>query len=380
MSKSWSKTTRYLVLILLLITIVAFAVAAKDLIVPLAISALLAWLLNPAVTLFNNRTKLKRQWAVLIVFLVSLAIIVAIGVALALLAPSQINDIADDVQEIYVIVFQQLEETLSQPVMVMGTELNPQALIDNFSLDTSAMVRPDIVWEWLRATSTNLTWMLVIIVTTFYLLLDWPRLREWLISLGPEAYQSDFRRVYEEVRTVWQRYLRGQLRLSLVIGFLTTLLLAAIGMPGAIVFGILAAIFDVILTVGPVIVAAAAALVAVIAGSTYLPVSNLWFTLLVIGIFVLIQAVENVWLRPRIMGSSLNLHPGVVFIAIVGALSLAGIFAALIVVPVLGSTAVIAHYIHAKIMDIPPWPDVQITSQLPPDEPEPETYSVIREP
>jgi predicted PurR-regulated permease PerM len=120
--------------------------------------------------------------------------------------------------------------------------------------------------------------------------------------------------------------------------------------------------------------------VAVIAGSTYLPVSNLWFTLLVIGIFVLIQAVENVWLRPRIMGSSLNLHPGVVFIAIVGALSLAGIFAALIVVPVLGSTAVIAHYIHAKIMDIPPWPDVQITSQLPPDEPEPETYSAIREP
>jgi predicted PurR-regulated permease PerM len=380
MSKSWSKTTRYLVLILLLITIVAFAVAAKDLIVPLAISALLAWLLNPAVTLFNNRTKLKRQWAVLIVFLVSLAIIIAIGVALALLAPSQINDIADDVQEIYVVVFQQLEETLSQPVMVMGTELNPQALIDNFSLDTSAMVRPDIVWEWLRATSTNLTWILVIIVTTFYLLLDWPRLREWLISLGPEAYQSDFRRVYEEVRTVWQRYLRGQLRLSLVIGFLTTLLLAAIGMPGAIVFGILAAIFDVILTVGPVIVAAAAALVAVIAGSTYLPVSNLWFTLLVIGIFALIQAVENVWLRPRIMGSSMNIHPGVVFIAIIGALSLAGIFAALIVVPVLGSTAVIAHYIHAKIMDIPPWPDVQITSQLPPDEPEPETYSVIREP
>ena len=367
MSKSWSKTTRYIVLILLLIATVAFIVAAKDLIVPLAISALLAWLLNPAVSFFNSRTKLKRQWGVLIVYLVSLAVIIALGVTLALLAPSQISNIADDIEGIYGAAFQQLEGILSKPIILMGTELHPQTLIDNFPLEASALVRPDIIWEWILSASTNLTWILVIIISTFYLLQDWPRLREWLISLGPDAYQSDFRRVYDEVRTVWQRYLRGQLRLSLMIGFITTVILAGIGMPGAIVFGILAAIFDVIMTVGPVIVAAAAAVVALIAGSTYLPISNLWFMLLVIGVFVLIQAVENVWLRPRIMASSMRMHPGVVFVGIIGALSLAGIFAALIVVPLLGSTAVIAHYIHAKIMDKPPWPDVQISSQVAPD-------------
>ncbi len=380
MSKSWSKTTRYIGLILILIAGIAFAVFARDLIVPLAISALLAWLLNPSVTFFNSRTKLKRQWAVLIVYLFALAAIIAVGVTLALLAPSQISNIADDVEEIYFVVLKQLETTLSQPIIIMGTELQPQTLIDYFPIDGSALVRPDIIWEWLRSASTNLTWILVIIISTFYLLQDWPRLREWLIALGPDAYQSDFRRVYDEVRTVWQRYLRGQLRLSFLIGFLTTLILAGIGMPGAVVFGILAAIFDVIMTVGPVIVAGAAAIVALIAGSTYIPISNLWFTLIVIGVFALIQAVENVWLRPRIMGSSLNMHPGVVFVGIIGALSLAGIFAALIVVPVLGSTAVIAHYIHAKIMDIPPWPDVQISSQLSPGEPEPESYSVMHEP
>ncbi|PIE80968.1 MAG: hypothetical protein CSA11_05785 [Chloroflexi bacterium] len=380
MSKSWSKTTRYIGLILVLISVIALAVFAKDLIVPLTISALLAWLLNPTVTFFNSHTKLKRQWVTLIVYLAALAGIVAIGVTLALLAPAQISNIANDIQEIYGVMWQRLETTLSHPIVILGTELHPQTLIDNFPIDSSALVRPDIIWEWLRSTSTNLTWILVIIISTFYLLQDWPRLREWLIGLGPDAYQSDFRRVYDEVRLVWQRYLRGQLRLSLLIGFLTTLLLTAIGMPGAVVFGILAAIFDVIMTVGPVIVAGAAAIVALIAGSTYIPMSNLWFTLIVIGVFALVQAVENVWLRPRIMGSSLNMHPGVVFVSIIGALSLAGILAALIVVPLLGSTAVIAHYIHAKIMDIPPWPDVQISSQLPPDEPTPQTYSVMREP
>jgi predicted PurR-regulated permease PerM len=380
MSKSWSKTTRYIGLILVLIFLVAFVFAARELIGPLAISALFAWLLNPAVTFFNNRTKLERHWAVLIVYLFSLLIIIALATTLAILAPSQINNIAADVQEMYVVIYQQLEEQFSRPIIIFGTEFQPQALIDSIPLDTSALVRPDLVWEWITSASTNLTWILVILVSTFYLLQDWPRMREWLIGLGPDAYHSDFRRLYDEVKNVWQRYLRGQFRLSLIIGFLTALLLAAIGMPGSIVFGILAAIFDVILTIGPLIVAAGAALVAIIAGSTYLPISNLWFMLLVLGIFALIQAVENVWLRPRIMGSSMNLHPGVVFIAIIGALYMAGILAALIVVPVLGSTAVIAHYIHAKIMDIPPWPDVQISSQLPPDEPEPESYSVMHKP
>ena len=374
MSKSWSKTTRYLVLVLVLISLVALAVAASELIAPLAISALLAWLLNPAVTLFHNRTKLKRQWTVLIVYLFSLALIVALGVLLALLAPSQINNVAKDFQDLSIVVVQQIEEHSTRTFTLLGYPVNPAEIVSNITVDTSQFMRPDIILEWLRAASTNLTWILVIILTTFYLLQDWPRLRDWLIGLAPEHYQGDFQRVYEEVKDVWQRYLRGQLRLSLIIGALTTLLLTSVGLPGAVVFGILAAIFDVILTVGPLIVMAAAAVVALLAGSTFLPLSNAWFTLLVLGVFALVQIFENVWLRPRVMGQSLNMHPGVIFVGIVGALSMAGIFAALIVVPMLGSTAVVGHYVHAKIMDIPPWPDVILTSdtgETPPAAPPP---------
>jgi predicted PurR-regulated permease PerM len=367
MIKSLSKSTRYLVLVLVLISLVALTVAASDLIAPLAISALLAWLLNPAVTLFDNRTKLKRQWAVLIVYLFSLAIIITLGILLAIFAPSQIYNAAKDFQNLSVVVVQQIEEHSARTFTLLGYQVNPAEIVSNITVDTSQFMRPDIILEWLRAASTNLTWILVIILTTFYLLQDWPRLRDWLIRLAPDHYQSDFQRVYKEVKDVWQRYLRGQLRLSLIIGALTTLLLTSVGLPGAVVFGILAAIFDVILTVGPLIVMAAAAAVALLAGSSFLPLSNAWFTLLVLAVFALIQIFENVWLRPRVMGQSLNMHPGVIFVGIVGALSMAGIFAALIVVPVLGSTAVIGHYIHAKIMDIPPWPDVQITPAIPPE-------------
>ena len=112
---------------------------------------------------------------------------------------------------------------------------------------------------------------------------------------------------------------------------------------------------DVILSVGPAIVIAIAALVAWFAGSTYLTLSPGWLAVLVVALFSLIQMVENIWLRPRIMGHSLNMHPAVVFVAIIGSLAMAGVLVALIIIPVLGSAAVIGRYMYAKILDIDPW-------------------------
>lgn len=366
MSKSWSKTTRYLVLILVLLGVIALVQAASALIAPLAISALLAYILNPAVSLFMGRTHFGRPWAVLIVYVLALLLILTAGVVVALIAPNQIGALAIDVQALLQQVVDQVENELTEPIIFFGYQFELAILIDMLPSISADLIRPDIVLQWFRAASTNLGWILVILVTTYYLLQDWPRLRDWLISLAPQDYQGDSHRLYLELRSVWQRYLRGQLRLSLLVGLVTGVLLLFVGMPGAVTFGILAAIFDVILTIGPLFVMIAAALVAYFAGSTFLPLEPIWFTLLVLTIFSLVQTIENIWLRPRIMGQSLNLHPGVVFVAIIGSLSLAGILAALIVVPVVKSTAVIGRYIHAKIMDAPPWPDEEITAELNP--------------
>ena len=104
-----------------------------------------------------------------------------------------------------------------------------------------------------------------------------------------------------------------------------------------------------------------AAVVSIFAGSTYLPVSNLAFMLIIVGIFSVIQVLENIWLRPRIMGQSLNIHSAIVFIAIIASLALAGVLTALIIIPVLASIGVLARYLHAKIFDQEPWPSPPIS-------------------
>jgi predicted PurR-regulated permease PerM len=353
MSKSWSKPTRYFVLTLVLIGVIWLVNEANDLIGPLAISALLAYVLNPAVTFVNTRTKLKRNVVVILVYLISLTILVGVAVTFAPIIPEQVMGLLEELQ----VILRQVEELLATPLILLGFRIPVDDIVAATPGLTTGFVRPDVIVEMLRAATTNLVWILVIIVTTYYLLQDWDRLREWLIQLAPDAYLSDARRLYEEVKGVLQRYLRGQLSLMIIIGILTGLGSAAIGLPGAAAFGLLAGLLDIILSVGPTIVMIIAALVALFVGSTYLPISNFWFMVVVIALYGLIQMIENVWLRPRIMGQTLRLHPAVVFVAVVGSLALAGVLTALIIVPVLSSAAVLGRYIYLKILDMDPWPE-----------------------
>ena len=352
-SKSWSITTRYFVLILLLGGLLWLAIAAKNLIGPLAISALLAYVLNPLVNWVSRRSRLSRQSVVLLVVVVFLGALVTAGALIAPVLPAQIAKLAEQLETITL----QVQMLLERPIIVFNVHIPLESVLAIWPALTQDLTRPDLLINALAATSTNLVWVLVVVFTTYYLLLDWHKLREWLLGLVPGPYQPDMRHLYQEVKNVWSRYFAGQLRLMLIVGLLTGLSAAAIGLPGALAFGVLAGLFDIVMSVGPLIVTIVAGIVAFVAGSSYLPLSNFLFMILVVVVFSLIQVLENTWLRPRIMSDRLRLHPAVVFVAVIASLALAGVLTALIIVPLIGSALVIGRYLYSKIFDLNPWPD-----------------------
>jgi predicted PurR-regulated permease PerM len=248
MSRSWSKTTRYFVLSLSLAGIIWFLIAAQGLLGPLAVAALLAYVLNPAVAFVNTRTKLPRKWVVLLVYIISLAVLITLGIILAPIIANQLRDWAAELGQVQA----QFEGRLRRPFVFLGFQIPLDEFVTDIGNDSSGLISPDLILGIIQSTSTNLAWILVILVTTFYLLQDWQTLREWLIGLAPPGYQSDVRRLYVSIKEVWNNYLRGQLVLMLIVGLLTGIGLAIIGVPGAAALGILTGILDAILSVGPV--------------------------------------------------------------------------------------------------------------------------------
>lgn len=354
MNKEWSTTTRYFVFALVLVGCIWFVTAAQALIGAIAVSALLAYLLNPLVTLVNERARVARPLVVFFVYLLSLAAIVTTTIIFFSTIPEQTASFLADMEDR---LAQVEEDFLSEPLIILGTEIHLDELLPETNLSelVSSFIRADIIVELLLTSTTNLGWILVVLVATYYLLQDWGKLRDWLFSWAPEPFESDFRRLYEQIKLVWNRYFRGQLRLSIIVGVLTGVGSLIMGLPGAILFGVFFAIFDVLLSVGPAIVIVIATFVALLAGSNTLEVSNSIFALIILAFNLAVQGIENIWLRPRIMSSSVHIHPAIIFIAIVASLSLAGVLTALVIVPVIGSVAVISRYTYFKLFKLDPW-------------------------
>jgi predicted PurR-regulated permease PerM len=102
-------------------------------------------------------------------------------------------------------------------------------------------------------------------------------------------------------------------------------------------------------------------------GSTWLPLPNWVFMLLVIGLHILFEQFDLNYLIPRIVGRSVHLPPLVVILGIVSGAVLAGVLGILLAAPTIASARVLGRYVYANLFDLSPFPDSLLTPLPPPN-------------
>ncbi|MBU1659973.1 MAG: AI-2E family transporter [Chloroflexi bacterium] len=352
-TKNQSKMAQEIMLYIILLSGFGWLVYTYQVLLgPLVISGLIAYLLYPGVTWLSDRTRIDRQRVVPFVYLIFLGFLVWAIVFLVPIIASQASLLTGQLAKLP----DQVEILQTNLEGLLGFKLPLESFIEEFETDMTQLLKPERVFRVLQGASTNIVWVIIIFITSFHLLRDWPRLREWLFGLSPENLESDLRRLHQEIKTVWHAYLRGQLLIMSILGILSGIGAAVIGLPGALILGFLAGALALIPSLGPATATAIAAVVAWTQGSTYLDLSNLAVTLMVVAIFQVIQLIEGFWLTPRIVGRRLNLHPGLILVAVVGTLFTLGALMALIIAPLLGSLDLVFRYARRKRVGLDPWP------------------------
>jgi len=326
---------------------------------PLIISGLISYLLYPGVTWIAAQTRIDRRKIVPLVYFIFL---ISLVFALIYLVPTIVKQ-ANLLTSQLVKIPGQAEIVEADLEILLGFNLPIGSFVEELEKNIVNIVKPDRIFRVLQGVSTNIVWVIIIFITSFHLLRDWPRLREWLFRLSPAELEPDLRRIHEEIKILWQTYLRGQLLIMLILGIVSGVGVAIIGVPGALILGFLAGTLALIPSLGPAIATGVAALVAWNQGSTHFGLSNLAATLIVIAIFQVIQLIEGFWLTPRIMGRRLNLHPGLILIAVVGTLFTLGALMALIIIPILGSFELVLRYAYHKRAGLDPWPAEEIQEE-----------------
>jgi predicted PurR-regulated permease PerM len=353
----WTTLTRLIVATGSLFLLGWLGYTARPFIAPLVIAALLAYILGPAVYTVQTRLRLSYRWAVTAVYVLFLFILIATP---GTLVPVLINQ-AQRLSRYLTDIEARFAQLLNTDLMIMGQALRFDEIWGDFialSMTSLAPAAAD-AFRIIETTSVSLAFLLVILVTTYYLLLDWERLRDWFIGLAPVYEQPSLYRLLNEIDIIWRTYLRGTLSLMFIIGVLFIFIGAVIGLPGALAIGLLTGFLSMIPEVGLIIAGVLAVLVAYFQGSNVLPLNNEWFALMVALIYFVVRQIKASWLRPFFMGRFLNMNTGLIFVAIVGAMVVANIFIALIILPLIVSAGVIGRYVRCRLLDLDPWPEDQ---------------------
>lgn len=197
-------------------------------------------------------------------------------------------------------------------------------------------------------------------VITFYLLLDWDNMTAEVDKLLPRDHAPIVRRLAREIDKTLASFIRGQGTVCLILGMFYAVALMLAGLKFGLITGAIAGALTFIPYVGALVGGALSIGLAlfqfwggtqVIDGQT-VAVATDWLRIgLVVGIFAIGQFFEGNILTPKLVGSSIGLHPVWLIFSLTAFGTLFGFVGMLIAVPVAASIGVIARFAIEQYQD-----------------------------
>jgi predicted PurR-regulated permease PerM len=362
----WPFQVKLIISLLLLAFSIYLLSRFREVISPFILAIFTAFILSPVVKFFQTKLKIKRVLSIALTYIILLAVTVLIPVVIIPILGPQVKGLNLDFQQIS----QEVQTLLGQQFLFYGKIIDVSVLLDQLSTGLRGLVEPFVgqTFSLVIEVVTSIVWVVFIFVVSFYLIKDNAKLQNWLEHLMPPAYLNDFRIIRDEINQIWSSFFRGQLVLGFVVACIFSVVGLLIGLPFALGMGILAGLLEFLPSIGHGIWLVTASILALTFGSTWLPLPNWVFTLVIIGLHVFYQQFDLNYLMPRIIGRRVQLPPLVVILGIVAGAVLAGVLGILLAAPTIASARVIGRYIYANLLDTDPFP-VTMTQPTQPPEP-----------
>jgi predicted PurR-regulated permease PerM len=291
----------------------------------LTLAALFAYALAPAVK-FLERV-MPRFLAIIIVYLIILGALSALIYLIVRAAIAQVISLSDYVRFL-------LTPTKSGQLTPLEQTLRSLGLSQSQITSARDQVVASIegfagrVVPLLTGLVGAVLDVVLVAVISIYLLAGGARVSDWLRRNMPEQQQGRMSFLLDILQRIVGGYIRGQLLLCGIIGLLVGVGMQVIGVPFALLLGVLAFVLEFIPVLGTLVSGALCILLALTKG---------WlFAVIVLVYFVVVHVLEGDVLGPRIVGKTIGLHPVVSLAALIAGAELFGIAGALLASPVAG--------------------------------------------
>lgn len=281
---------------------------------PLLIGLILAYLLNPAVECLKKR--MGRGLAILLTYLFFFSAVIGFlyGFIVLILGALPTGDLRETTE----IVRTYFEEAYNTASAFAGRFL-PEDLMaaedaaDSLQRWAFSRFSPESVTGFLSAVSGGAVSLFVGVMVSVYLLKDkafflllW---NQFLSMVLKQKLHGQICEVMDEINSVITAFLKGALVDSLIVAFLSSVVLAVVGVDFAVVLGLLMGILNIIPYFGPFIGMVPAFLTAFFDGGLAKAIAA------ILGLFI-IQQIDGDLIYPHIVGNTTGLHPLFVLLAV----------------------------------------------------------------
>jgi predicted PurR-regulated permease PerM len=347
----------------------------QPVLIPVAVAAILAFLLDPVVKFFM-RLGLSRLLSIAIVYIAVTGLFIGLLVYIVPPAYRQGTTLIKNFP-----IYMQKTEALTIRTMnslqhlaeieFFRTDKEIQTPSDQFSAIISNAIKdagnwvqqkiPDLAVESGKFIQRSvggflgvfglLLSMILVPIFLFFFLKDSPEIAEnWsrYLPLRASPLKNEIVSLVSEINSYLISFFRGQLIVSLIDGLMISVALLIMGLDFAILIGVMVGILGLIPYLGMMICYVPAVIIAAAQFGDWT------HPLVVTGIFILANNIDGIFIAPKIVGESVGLHPLTVILSVLAwSLILGGLLGALLAVPL---TATIKVLLKRYFWDRPPEP------------------------
>jgi predicted PurR-regulated permease PerM len=322
----------------LVYALLQIGIAAAGVLLLLFVAVLLASALEPMLGWLRVRLPVvSRAGTIIIVYLAFFLTVVGIAFIVVPAAIGQAERILADLPPVFAEARSWAENL--QPA-ALSTSLT--ALIDSVAtaLKPPDAPNPDDVVE-VGTTVAGLVAALATLLTIVFLwLVERPRLQRYVLAFLPQDSRAGARSVWNDVEIRLGLWVRGQLTLMVAMGLMAGIAYAILGVPGALLLGLIAALTVAIPIIGPLLGAVPAVLVAATVSTE--------LALLVAVLLVVIQFVHGSILMPIVMRHAVGISPLLVLVSLLIGAAAGGFIGAMLAVPVAASLEIALQRLQAR--------------------------------
>jgi predicted PurR-regulated permease PerM len=320
----------------------------SPILLPFIAGLVLAYFLDPVADALE-RLGLPRVAATTVILLFSILLLVLIGLLVVPILGDQIVKFAGDLPSLMQSLLARFNDVAPQwmkdAITKSGTDI--QGSISDITGEAAGWTATLLasVWSGGMALVNILSLMVVTPIVAFYLLADWDRLVAKMDSWLPRDHAEAIRAIFSDIDSAMAGFIRGQGTVCLLLGLFYALALSIAGLKFGLIIGLGAGLLSFIPYVG-----------ALVGGVVAIGVGLVQFwpdfasIAIVIGIFAAGQFIEGNFLSPKLVGSSIGLHPVWLMFALFAFGYVFGFVGLLLAVPLAAAAGVLVRFALNKYL------------------------------